>query len=216
MNQALAAHRNTSSRRNTVETRPPNSSEEPLEMKATMAHRRVIAELGLRFPCPRDTDPDEYGARLDFLAHDTAHLATGLLRKACDRAAQSARGLPYASEIIACATAIIEERQRVEGVIDVRAGGVDARAENYRRSNRDNADKGSPVRWTDEGEAFRIGAPGEKRCTRADGSVCAPWFGDQTQTWLPPTPEDADLMNASFERYGSPYRVRDGRVVRID
>ena len=215
MSNTLPAHRSPSSR-NTAETRPPSSSDERLPMTATTAHRRVIAELGLRFPCPRDTDPDEYGARLDFLAHDTAHLATGLLRKACDRAAQSARGLPYASEIIACATAIIEERQRVDGVINVGAGVVGASAEAYRRSNRANSDSGNPVRWTDEGEAFRIGAPGEKRCTRADGSVCAPWFGDQTQTWLPPTPDDADLMNAAYERYGSPYRVRDGRVVRID
>jgi hypothetical protein len=72
-----------------------------------------IAELSLRFPAARDVDARQYQARLDFLASDTAHLAVPLLRAACDRVAQTAKGLPYASEILTAATAIVEERQRV-------------------------------------------------------------------------------------------------------
>lgn len=82
--------------------------------KPTRSHHACIAELVLRFPCPRDLDPDAYEARAKLLARDCAHIAPALLRKACDRAAQSARGLPYASEILQHAAAIVEERQRAE------------------------------------------------------------------------------------------------------
>jgi hypothetical protein len=84
---------------------------EPL--KPTPGHKRAIAELALRFPAGREYDPDQYQLRLEYLAKDTAHIAVGLLRQACDRVAQTARGLPYASEILTAATAIVEERQRV-------------------------------------------------------------------------------------------------------
>lgn len=84
---------------------------EPL--KATPGHKRAIAELALRFPAGREYDPEQYQLRLEYLANDTAHIAVPLLRAACDRVAQTARGLPYASEILTAATAIVEERQRV-------------------------------------------------------------------------------------------------------
>lgn len=84
---------------------------EPL--KATPGHKRAIAELALRFPAGREYDPEQYQLRLEYLANDTAHIAVALLRAACDRVAQTARGLPYASEILTAATAIVEERQRV-------------------------------------------------------------------------------------------------------
>lgn len=87
------------------------TSDEPL--KPTRGHKACIAELALRFPAARDVDHRQYQARLDFLAQDTAHIGVPLLRAACDRVAQTARGLPYASEILAAATAIVEERQRV-------------------------------------------------------------------------------------------------------
>jgi hypothetical protein len=82
-------------------------------LKPTPGHKRAIAELALRFPAGREYDPDQYQLRLEYLAKDTAHIAVGLLRQACDRVAQTARGLPYASEILTAATAIVEERQRV-------------------------------------------------------------------------------------------------------
>jgi len=82
-------------------------------LKPTPGHKRAIAELALRFPAGREYDPDQYQLRLEYLAKDTAHIAVGLLRQACDRVAQTARGLPYASEILTAATAIVGERQRV-------------------------------------------------------------------------------------------------------
>lgn len=90
--------------------------------KPTAAHRACIAELVLRFPCPRDVEPDSYGARASLLARDTAALQPGLLRKACDRAAQSARGLPYASEILEAARAIVEERQAAQASAPIPPG----------------------------------------------------------------------------------------------
>jgi len=80
----------------------------------TAAHKACIAELLLRFPCPRDVDPDSYQARATLLAKDCAALAPGLLRKACDRVAQTARGLPYASEILTAAATIVAERQAAQ------------------------------------------------------------------------------------------------------
>jgi hypothetical protein len=91
---------------------PSETIPEPL--KATPAHKRAIAELALRFPAGREQDPDQYQLRLEYLAKDTAHIAVALLRAACDRVAQTARGLPYASEILTAATQIVEERQRVQ------------------------------------------------------------------------------------------------------
>lgn len=79
--------------------------------KPTAAHKACIAELLLRFPCPRDVDPDSYQARASLLAKDCAALQPALLRKACDRVAQTAKGLPYASEILSAAREIVAERQ---------------------------------------------------------------------------------------------------------
>lgn len=93
-----------------------------LSKEPTAAHRACISELVLRFPCPRDTDPDDYAARAELLARDCASLQAGLLRKACDRVAQSARGMPYASEIHAAAAAIVEERQRAQAAPERTAG----------------------------------------------------------------------------------------------
>lgn len=153
-------------------------------LKPTRGHKAAIAELVLRFPCPRDTDPDSYRARVEYLEKDVAHIAVPLLRAACDRAAQSARGLPYASEILACATAVVEDRQRAVEA-DARQRGApiqhgpksqdEERVELSRQYNRDNAAIGQPIRWTKDMEMFRIGDPGEKRWTRDDGSVTGPW-----------------------------------------
>jgi hypothetical protein len=146
--------------------------------KPTRGHFACITELGLRFPKARDDDPQSYALRMDYLAKDLAHLAVPLLRAACDRAAQSARGMPYAAEIIDCAKAIIEDRQRVAGPVnDARNSTVDRNigklAGLAREYNLDNQRKGSPMRWTDAMQLFRIGDPGERRWTNANGEVVA-------------------------------------------
>lgn len=92
------------------------------ERKPSKAVEACILELALRFPCPRDTDPDRYAARLNLLTRDCAGLNPALLRKACDRAAQTAKGLPYASEILAAAAEIVAERQQAQAAQAREAG----------------------------------------------------------------------------------------------
>ena len=145
------------------------TSEEPL--KPTRGHMACIAELSLRFPAARDTDSRQYQARLDFLASDTAHLTVPLLRAACDRVAQTAKGLPYASEIIAAATAIVEERQRVTQC--EATGGqpvMGDRAAVYANINRQQLAAGRKLFFTDAGDQFMEG-PQEPRRVMPDGTV---------------------------------------------
>jgi hypothetical protein len=130
-----------------------------------------IAELSLRFPAARDVDSRQYQARLDFLASDTAHLAVPLLRAACDRVAQTAKGLPYASEIITAATAIVEERQRVTQC--EATGGqpvMGDRAAVYANINRQQLAAGRKLFFTDAGDQFMEG-PQEPRRVMPDGTV---------------------------------------------
>lgn len=144
---------------------------EPL--KPTPGHKRAIAELALRFPAGREYDPDQYQLRLEYLAKDTAHIAVSLLRQACDRVAQTARGLPYASEIIAAATQIVEERQRVQVAADRSApGGVQMgdRAAAYANINRQQLAAGRRLFFTDSGDQFMEG-PQEPRRVMPDGTV---------------------------------------------
>lgn len=155
----------------------PTETMERLE--PTRGHRGCITELSLRFPCPRDTDPDAYRIRLEYLVADTAHLPVPLLRRACQRVSQSARGLPYASEIIEAAAEIVNQRAAAEKRTDpARASAQTTRegrlSETARSYNRDNAMKGSPIRWTDDMQSFSIGDPGEKRRTDIDGAVVWP------------------------------------------
>lgn len=113
---------------------------------------------------------------MDYLAKDLAHIAVPLLRAACDRAAQSARGMPYASEILACAATIVEERQRAADPVQAQPFAtverdLDKLAVVARAYNRENAGAGNLMRWTDTMQPFRIGDPGEKRFTNSNGAV---------------------------------------------
>lgn len=157
---------------------PQNETPNSEQPEPTRSHKACIAELSLRFPCPAHTDADDYRARLDLLTRDTAHLAPALLRKACDLASQTARGLPYASEILNAAAVIVEERQRVAERIGRDNGThqgpmtrVELLAERAHEYNLDNMRKGSPLRWTDGMELFSLAAPGEKRRCQGDGTV---------------------------------------------
>lgn len=153
---------------------------------------------------------------MDYLAKDLAHIAVPLLRAACDRAAQSARGMPYASDILACAAAIVEDRQRAAE--PVRMAGrhqaspdLDGLAVKAREYNRANADIGSPFRWTDAMQVFAVGATGERRATRDDGSIIEPWLGEDKQ-WHPPA-GDSGALGAAYRRHGAHYRVLAGNIV---
>ena len=171
--------------------RPWTCSETPSEMtwedlpeppKPTRAHRAAIAELGLRFQPANTADLDAYSLRLELLAKDCAHLAVPLLRAACDRAAKDARGLPYAVTVLEHATSIVAERQqfardsvRVASGLPPKGDGFRSREDELRdlsrEYNRDNAAKGSPLRWSETMATFRIGDPGEKRSTNDNGEV---------------------------------------------
>ncbi len=192
------------------------------ELKPTRGHKAAIAELVLRFPCPRDTDPDSYRARVEYLEKDVAHLAVPLLRAACDRAAQSARGLPYASEIINQATAIVEERQRVMERASNPVGGQtsapDAKTAAYYAGNVAAMQRGSRFMQTKDGEMFELGSFGERRGVRNDGSVIEPWFHHEqpndtiTRGWWCKNEDAANLAHC-FARFGSPYRMDGAKVV---
>lgn len=118
------------------------------ERKPSKAVEACILELALRFPCPRDTDPDRYAARLNLLTRDCAGLNPALLRKACDRAVQTAKGLPYASEILAAAREIVEERQQAQAA-QARETGQPA------ESDRDRAMRAHNLKLQAEGRPFR-------------------------------------------------------------
>lgn len=169
-----------------------NSETLPEPLKPTPGHKRAIAELALRFPAGRDYDPDQYQLRLEYLAKDCAHLAVPLLRAACDRVAQTARGLPYASEIIAAATQLVEERQRApryagttvndDGEIitprgDVPIGDPGENVERCRERNRQLAREGASWR------VFPVGAHNMGRVQVVDDGVIVPDYicnGDGT------------------------------------
>jgi len=196
------------------------TSDEPL--KPTRGHMACIAELSLRFPAARDTDSRQYQARLDFLASDTAHLAVPLLRAACDRVAQTAKGLPYASEIITAATAIIEERQRAQVSADRGAlGGVQIgdKAAAYHCANAACLAKGMKVMQTDDGELFKLGDKGERRGIRPDGSAIVPFFRHEGEVEGVPAgwyvrQEDAATLTRCFQQYEADFHLAGARVLR--
>jgi hypothetical protein len=153
------------------------------ETKPSKSIEAVVYEFGIRWPCPRDIDPDRYDARLRDLMRLCAAMAPGLLRKAGDRiAVQPGRlfALPSASELHEAADAIMADRaakQEMANRVDqpqarsapeTREGLLAYRAREY---NLDNMGKGSPLRWTGGMELFSLDAPGEKRISFADGSV---------------------------------------------
>ena len=221
---ALAQLPSTDQTRRSIDT---DSSSETLtnQPKPTRGHHACITELGLRFPKARDDDPQSYALRMDYLAKDCAHITVPLLRAACDRAAQSARGMPYASEILGHAAVIVEERQTAAAraatphgrpvPIDPRA---DALTEKSRQYNRENADIGSPVRWSTSMDIFIIGDLGERRATRADGSIIEPWFKPATpgqqggNSWHPPEGATAEL-SAAYREHGARFAVVRGEIV---
>lgn len=119
------ASRNIAAIRDSKCSETPSSRSEPSELRPTPTHKRIISSLSIRYPCPRDTDPDEYRARIDMLAYDTASLETSVLRKACDLLAQRSRFLPLAAEIFDAAKGVIEDRQRAAKQQEAEAEGRD-------------------------------------------------------------------------------------------
>lgn len=161
--------------------------------EATASHRACIAELLLRFPCPRDTDPEDYAARAELLAQDCASLQSGLLRKACDRAAQSARGLPYAAEILAAAKAIVEERQAAQAATASPESPVDRQAQSLADRNRhlDAAGfrfaDGDMHRWAlvnGKPELVRCSGKGARARYNGFGQVQLAHWSDRYREWI--------------------------------
>ena len=73
----------------------------------------VVHEFAIRWPCPKDTDPDFYSARLKMLARDCGEMSPGLLRKAGDYVARIPgrfNTMPSASELYQAAEQVIADR----------------------------------------------------------------------------------------------------------
>ena len=96
------------------ETRSETMDDLPPRQKATRGHRQAVAEIGLRFQPSNAADLEAHRMRLELLAIDCSEITPTLLRHAGDRVAQYSQFLPKASEILAAAREIVEERQRVQ------------------------------------------------------------------------------------------------------
>lgn len=159
----------------------------------TAAHRACIAELLLRFPCPRDTDPDDYQARAELLAKDCAALRPGLFRKACERVVLTARGLPYAAEILEAARQIVAEHDAAQAAEARGRGERPAQAglvQTLLERNRLLAERNGPHRWV-----IRDGRATDVTVRHWDGSADKVWrclgngrvgrrvWDDATRTW---------------------------------
>jgi hypothetical protein len=173
----------------------------------------------LRFPAARDVDQRQYQARLDYLANDTAHIAVPLLRAACDRVAQTAKGLPYASELLAAAAQLVEERQRVQpSGTSGQATATNDRAAAYHRANVACMAKGMRVMQTDDGELFKLGDRGDRRGIRPDGSAIVPFFRHDGQVEGVPAgwyvrQEDVAALARCYSEYGANYELRGAKIV---
>lgn len=118
-----------------------------MNSKPTAAHRACIAELVIRFPCPRDTDPDSYAARAEMLAHDCAMFQPSLLRAACDRVATRVRWLPSACDIHEEVKAILEQRTAARAAAAGRSAHIASVDSMLREKNLQLIARGSPHRW---------------------------------------------------------------------
>lgn len=135
----------------------------------------------MRFQPANSADLEAYSLRLELLAKDAAHIAVPLLRAACDRAAITARGLPYVSEILAHASDIVAERQRAVEAAHHFEQSRTGRAllspgeQSMRQANLDLIQRGHRARWamTPGGryELFDVsGSSAVHRCN-GDGTV---------------------------------------------
>lgn len=200
--------------------------------KLTKAQQAVWTQWAIRWPCPKDTDPDFYEARMALLFRDLSGLAAPMLLKAGDLIALRPgrpNVLPSASEVVEAVETIMAERaarqaaaQRTEAQATGQSGNISDRAANYRASNQTDIQAGRPFMFTDEGDLFCIGGPGEKRGVRADGSAIVPWFHHSTgpADTIPPgwycREEDAAALAACYRQHGAGYRLVGCRIVRAD
>lgn len=187
----------------------------PPRPRAPRAHRKVISEIGLRFPLPRGADSEAHHVRLELLAWDCRHVPADLLREACDLAATTAKGLPYASEILVCVEQIERERRRV-GASDLQTAsfsGVESYS-TYAAPNREAAEQNAPGRITRDHQLFCMDDPNEMRGCRPDGTVIQPWFDWVLGAWSADE-RDLSLLAEQYEKHGRTLKVCDRRIVRL-
>lgn len=113
--RAVAVGSTAAAQRWTCSETPSETMEDlPPRPKATRGHRQAVAEIGLRFQPSNAQDLEAHRMRLELLAIDCSEITPTLLRQAGDRVAQYSQFLPKASEILAAAREIVEDRQRVQ------------------------------------------------------------------------------------------------------
>lgn len=169
-------------RSNTDETRQPSCSQRHSpSTKPSATQKAIIAELGLRYPPPRDADPDLHAGRIRLLASDCADIPPEILRPACQAAARENTFLPSAAEI----------RRHAKGVADQRSGvGSEGWLQSkIRERNLQSIADGSPIRCIvigDRLETFRVGVPGERRRCDGRGGVIVPYWSRRLGDWVYP------------------------------
>jgi hypothetical protein len=188
----------------------------PPRPRAPRAHRTVISEIGLRFPLPRGADLEAHRVRLELLAWDCRHVPADLLREACDRAALKAKGLPYASEILAYVEDLREERHRSQlGSADRQQTSGSVASQAYAARNREAAEQNAPGRLTSDREFFLMNDCNETRGCRADGTVIEPRFDAQLHA-RSADERDLPLLAEQYAQFRRKYRVSGRRIVRLE
>jgi hypothetical protein len=82
----------------------------------------VMAEIGIIWPCPKDTDPEFHAQRIGMLGWHCRELAPGLLRKAIDLVAIKPgrpNTLATASEIMAAVEHLLAERAAMQRAVEL-------------------------------------------------------------------------------------------------
>jgi hypothetical protein len=186
----------------------------PPRPRATRAHRQAITELGLRFQPSNSTDLEAYHVRLELLASDCSQIPPTLLRDACDRAALLAKGLPYVSEILACAKLIVEERHHAAtSDAQLQKSRSSRREEAYAASNRDAVAKGEFGRITADRQYFKMDDPWERRGCRSDGTVIEPRFDEVARSWIV-SEIDKAVLAQQYLTHNRVWRVCGNEIVR--
>ena len=191
----------------------------------------VVHEFAIRWPCPKDTDPDFYSARLKMLARDCGEMSPGLLRKAGDYVARIPgrfNTMPSASELYQAAEQVIADRAAKQ-VAEQRQHAAEQgrpmpqpgdKSAAYAAANLRALKAGMRGMQTASGELFRLGEPGERRGVRRDGSAIEPFFRrpgevDGVASGWYCRAEDSEVLAACYRHYEARFTVRGAMICDV-
>lgn len=164
--------------------------------------------------------------RLELLAVDCSEISPALLREAGDRVARESPYLPKASEILAAAREIVEERQRIQAASErhraFEAGRpvqIGDKAAAYAMANVRAMQQGMRCMQTADGSLFKLGDRGERRGVRPDGTAIEPFFhhhkgeGDTIPQGWYCKQEDVSALSRCYAEYGAGYMLRGAMII---